>query len=618
MNHSSDQVWGWFTRNVETEFDKLDPRTGRFMECSIEGGNTSSNSSGNTGGNADSNTNSQGGAGCKENGGEAGVERGWAVTHQDIMLCMAVLYTSRRSGNLYRDASLLKKIAMAGDALRRFQYPDGKVEFVKADGSKWGPIYMPWSMYHWLETYRLIAPELDDRREADWRDGLNLAFEGMHREMRHALDTRAERASVVHNIPTWNAMSLHRASAVLGNPGWKRTADTMIRLTLKEQDADGFWPEHHGPTTLYNLVYIHALGLYARHGGDIDVMPALDRALAFHERFTYPDGSKVETVDGRTKYARFPSPMGLTGFTLLPRGAAYAQSLIDLAMREGAAWKAPHMADLLQYWSPGSATVTAADSSTGADQTADGKTVTAVDRSTLFDRPVIEAEAARSIVIKREGWFVCLSAYTAPQVESRWGQDRQSFIGVWQRDSGLIVGGGNSKNQPEWSTFEVRPAEGGHFYVPREGAPDIRNRQIRLTCGPRTLTVRLRDMTAEGIRLDFAADIVDGDEALAHIPLQLQTGLPLTADEAGHASLVNERPIRLRQAQGSHLIRHAGWQLRFDGSYDLRWPSHPFNPYAADGSAKLDEAVALLTLPLKAGETRQLFIDVAASDSASN
>ena len=35
--------------------------------------------------------------------------------------------------------------------------------------------------------------------------------------------------------------------------------------------------------------------------------------------------------------------------------------------------------------------------------------------------------------------------------------DRQQFLSIWNKDCGLIVVGGNSKNQPEWSNFVVDP-----------------------------------------------------------------------------------------------------------------------------------------------------------------
>lgn len=552
---TAERLSDWYARNIEAEFPRFDPETGRFME----------------------------GPGPFEEG------KGWAVTNQDIMLGMAYMYKTDYAGSrFYRSPELLERIGRTGDALRAFQDAEGKVEFVKTDGSKWGAIYMPWSMYHWLETYRLLETDLDVPRLARWREGLRLAYEGIDREMRESLDRREADPShdVVHNIPTWNAMALHRAGSVFRRPEWQRTGETMIRLTLAVQHEDGFWPEHHGPTTLYNLVYIHALGLYARHGGTIDVLPALERALRFHERFTYPDGSRVETVDGRTKYDAHSSPMGLVGFTLIPRGESYAQRVIEQAIGRGLAWKGAHMADLLQYW----------------NVRPEGN-----QERSLFEELRIETEWARTLVCKQDGWYVALSAFAAKKVESRWGQDRQSFIGVWQERSGLIVGGGNSKEQPEWSTFELRTAEGGHLYVPDAGAVDLAGREAKLAYGSRTLSVRLSELASDHIRLEFEAEMAEGDTGAVHIPLQLRVDGRLRTGD-GRELPVTREAIRLQAEQGDHRIGHASWQLEFEGAYDLSWPSYPFNPYAADGAAPLKEAVAVLTLPLAAGVRRSLLI----------
>ncbi len=89
-------------------------------------------------------------------------EGGWAVTNQDILYPLALLYRTQDPDNPYaQDGRILEYALRGGDALRDFQYPDGQVEFIKVDGSTWGPIYMPWSMYHWLEAYALLEEELD-------------------------------------------------------------------------------------------------------------------------------------------------------------------------------------------------------------------------------------------------------------------------------------------------------------------------------------------------------------------------------------------------------------------------------------------------------------------------
>jgi hypothetical protein len=177
---------------------------------------------------------------------------GWAVTNQDIVYPLALLYVTPDAANPYhRDERILDYVLRGGDAWRDFQYPDGQVEFVKVDGSTWGPTYMPWSMYHWLETYALVRDLLDPGRRERWEEGLNLAYTGI---------AKALERGHVHNIPTWNGMATYRAGQVFDRPDWQERGRQMIELAVAAQTPQGYWREHHGPTTLYNLVYVSLFG----------------------------------------------------------------------------------------------------------------------------------------------------------------------------------------------------------------------------------------------------------------------------------------------------------------------------------------------------------------------
>lgn len=59
----------------------------------------------------------------------------WCPINQDILYALATLYLAEGSVH-HGSERLLKMACRAGDAIRSFQYTDGQVEFVKADGSK--------------------------------------------------------------------------------------------------------------------------------------------------------------------------------------------------------------------------------------------------------------------------------------------------------------------------------------------------------------------------------------------------------------------------------------------------------------------------------------------------
>ena len=126
---------------------------------------------------------------------------GWFIVNQDIIYPLALLYTT--PGTPYHgDSAILNMALRGGDAIRDFQYPDGKVEFLKVDGSRWGPTYMGWTNYSWLEAYAILRDQMDEERRKRWEEGLSLAHDGQARELAD---------SHVHNIPCFKAMSCYRA-----------------------------------------------------------------------------------------------------------------------------------------------------------------------------------------------------------------------------------------------------------------------------------------------------------------------------------------------------------------------------------------------------------------------
>ncbi|MHC4715645.1 MAG: hypothetical protein ACYS5V_01630 [Planctomycetota bacterium] len=355
---------------------------------------------------------------------------GWAVTNQDVIFPLAVLFTAE-GGRWGGDSEVLELAELGGDALRDWQDDQGRFEFIKPDGSRWGKTYMCWSMYHWLEAHALLSGAMDAARRGRWEAGLRLSFDGVAREL--AGGTR------LHNIPCWHAMGLVRASEVLGEERWGRLGRELIARHVEAQNPEGYWPEGGGPTTLYNLVYAHAVGLYHAFTGDESVLECLRRALEFHLRFTYPDGTAVETVDGRVKYNPEPIAIGCPGFLPFPQGRGLVSHLVARARQVAPEGRlSPYLAPVALH---------APDEPAEAIPQQQGE--------------FLSIHHGRALVRRRGPWFYCLSGYLTPAEDvpevsrRRWILDRQNCLSVWHERAGLVVGGGNSKGQPEFSTFQV-------------------------------------------------------------------------------------------------------------------------------------------------------------------
>jgi len=497
------------------------------------------------------------------------------------MYPLAVAYATRDHGNrYYQDRGLLEVIMKAGDALIADMDGRGQWMFRKKDGSTWGMTRKCWVYSRWIRSFALIQGDMPPERRAAWAKALTLGYTLI---AKNDLGT-------LHNIPTHHAMGLYAAGKALGRPEWcKLAADFLMKVVATQAEA-GYWSEGGGPVVLYDFVYIDALGTYYGMSGDRRVLPALEKAARFHADFTYPDGRCVETIDQRNPYNAFVE-LGNVGFTFSPIGRAYLTR--QWSHRPGL--DADLMASLLRYGEEGPA----------ADLAPSGEPSVA----TLKDHGVERAAAVRN-----GPWFFCVSAYTTPVAASRWHQDRQNLVSVFHDRAGLILGGGNTKLQPLWSTFSVGdvgllvhtpgdtnphflPPPGKLFHVPTAATlirdPDL---GLDLTYGPEQCRVRLHPIDDHAVAYRLAATTRSGLPVAAHLTLLPQLGKPLRTG-GGTRLTIGPQPVDLTAAEVGGSVSYGGYRLQLPPTATLHWPRFPHNPYTKDGHAGLNEARIVITIP---------------------
>ena len=512
---------------------------------------------------------------------------GWAVTHQDVILALAVLYTTDRLDNPHAgDANLLEMIVRGGDAIREFQNADGTVNFVKPDGSDWGPTYMCWTNYHWLEAYGLMRDHLPDDTRRGWEEGLTLAHDGQ-------ADLLV--GNRIHNIPTWQATSCWRAGTLMSNERWQRIAARHIDRVIDAQHSGGFWAEHGGPTTSYNRVYWHALGLYWLFSGEPRALEAVRRAIDFHIVHSYPDGTGIETIDGRTKYDASQSPMGLVALGLTPEGRRLARCLMCSPVGQQRVDAAPHIsAETVSTQTVFGATPSLAASCTPTMATACMYAQEGAEQPSLFEqRERHHNWRNRSLTLRHGPWFACCSAIVVPPTENVWGQDRQHFVSLWAQDLGLLIGGGNSRQQPAWSTFVVASPEGRRYLPGRAGLTDD---GLWLDYGP------TRCVLAWELSDDAATLHAHLSKAPHPTTLQLQLRLrPGVAVRCGDRQVtVSTNRMHVDKQRGTLDVGPGAWRIDVPSHWTLDWPIAPYNPYTKDGSAPIDQAVAVFSVAVPA------------------
>lgn len=522
----------------------------------------------------------------------------WICQDQEQMYPLAAAYAAPAKNNPYhKDPKLLEVIIQAGDALIQDMNAEGQWVFRKKDGSTWGNIRMPWTYSRWIRTFQAVGQDMPPEARQRWSRALQLGYGKIaHHDMGH-----------VQNIPAHHAMGLYAAGKVFEQSLWRQQAADFLMRVVGQQTEGGYWSENAGPVVLYNFVYVDALGVYYALSGDQRVLPALEKAAQFHLAFTYPNGRNVETIDQRNPY--HPEiALGNVGFTCTPIGRAYLK-------RQWARHNGPLPADLcaslLFYGQEGPIAEPASGQDTFVLQ---------------------EGGAPRAVTVRRGPWFACLSAYTAPVVQNRWIQDRQNLVSIYHDKVGLILGGGNTKLQPSWSTFTVgdtsllahRPGDTDPDFLPKgtlyhtPTAAKLRldpTPELELTYGPETCRVRIAPKDENRLEYHLQAGAASQLPIYAHLTLLPRLGQPVETAKGEKLSLGNEQ-LSLSADRLGGWIAHAGYRVSTPPTATLLWPVLPHNPYRADGRATLEEARLVLRIRLDP-EHRECAVLLEVPDAAS-
>lgn len=508
----------------------------------------------------------------------------WICRDQDQMYPLAVAYASKAPGNrYYKDPKLLEVLMKAGDALAADMDKDGKWVFRKKDNSTWGMIRMPWTYSRWIRTFQLIRDDMPADRRAAWEMALTLGYGGIARDDMKSL----------HNIPTHHAMGLYIAGKTLSRPEWCRQAADFLHKVIASQHEGGYWSEGIGPVVHYGAVYVDALGIYFALSGDEAALDALKKASMFYARFTYPNGSCVETIDLRNPYESRVE-RGSPGFSVTPEGRGWLAR--QWALAGDKPFEPDRLASFILYGREGEAAEPAVSGS--------GLSV------------MTEGGVDHAAVLRKGPWFVALSAFTSPIEKSRWHQDRQNLVSVYHDKVGLILGGGNTKLQPAWSSFTVGDESllrhkagdtspnflptGPLLHVP-SAATLVREPSagLDLKYGDETCRVRVEPKDDRTLLYTVSSTASSDKPVAAHLTLLPRKSKVLKTG-GGQKHTLGDEPIALSAAQVGGAVSYAGFRLRLPPTASLQWPALPHNPYRKDGRAEPSEGRISIRIPFDA------------------
>jgi len=511
---------------------------------------------------------------------------GWIPEYQEVIYPLAYLATTKEPPTPYTgDAQLINAAMKGGDALRDSQYEDGTLEFLKRDGSSWGRVYPHKLLTAWLETYALLKDRLDADRRSRWEKGLNLMVEGTHQQILGKRNARLFSGIFrndevvwgwgnfeVNSLSIWDGLNVFRAGQIFEHKEWQQNGQRMIHSALETLDpASFFWPEFGGPSPSQQIEYLQAIGLYYEHSGDLAVVPYLERGLEFQIKYVYPDGSLVETLDGRARYSPEPPADGHFVFSQLEEGRRFAKFLVAQLTRRGTVL--PFNSSLLRnlrYYHEG-------------------------DEAKLpIEKKSYNLNSVSKAAVRRKApWFYALSGFTAPTTRNRWGLDRQNFVSVWHEGVGLIIGGGNSKGQSEWSNF-IFPRSGRLAYIPSGG--EVRENQVILSYEDKKASLEVSPESKTELKIK-AALLDPASSATGQLLLHLKAGNTCKTAAGGVLSL-SDRSIEIRAEDAGGWVEFEGWRINLPAGSKINFPSYPFDPEQRDSRAPLSQARGVLSYPL--------------------
>jgi hypothetical protein len=509
--------------------------------------------------------------------------KNWQAKNQNVIFPLAAAWQLASKANPYHgDEALLAVISKAGEALTEAQDENGGWPVTAGGRSQ----RLSGTYSRWVRAYMLVKDHLPPASRQKWEQGLQRGFAAMHKEA----------ADNIRGSTAQAAAALYAAGMAFNKPDWRERANQTFAAIAAAQAPDGFWRsrdrERPGPSLMHNLMMLDALGLYYSLSKNDAVLNAMERGARLHNALLWPDGSVAAAFDAALPY-RTTKNLGNIGFSWTAAGRGFLLRQTATEYNGKRAVDPDYAAAMLIHGGSG----------TG---------VAAPSKDFLSDD--------RQMQKRRLGdWHVCLSAYTAAPSNRRWRLDRQNCFDLFHKNLGMIVGGGNGKNQPRWSNFTFGELDKPTAAADNNGQPQSlrwtptaaklsppdQAPAVDLTYGDDAARVTMTPQPDGAIELAYTLTKPPTVQAAAHVPLLRRSGfVRLGNGERWHPGL-EQRTFTGREAGG--WLEWNGLRLEFPAEATLHWPVPPSPSTAGTpvSPGDLAQCRLVLTLPFSAKTLRQ-------------
>jgi len=379
---------------------------------------------------------------------------------------------------------------------------------------------------------------------------------------------------------------------VLKHPEWVKLAREEFKNILRTQNPDGYWAEHHGPVNSYNRVTMHGVGIYYALTGDPEALEAMRRAKNFTLGFTYPDGSLVSVIDERNRYSPgISADWGLMALSHFPDGRRFNRLMTSKLLEKLEKGESGHNLSFL------SLSRILDDLKYSANRSAEESTVP----------QELESYEARlmsgALLMRRGSWVVCVSGIISPPWEgNRFFLDRYTYLEVWHEKVGLLLGGGNTKRQPQIATLLMEPSHGALDFWPQESRITTSGDSLQLELRFQKFRARMKVSIIDNQTLRIKSDFIETTPPIlwpnryeCNLQVQIKAGQNITT-RSGEKTVLSSNRIELLEEQVGPSLESQFWRLEVpDGKTSFRFPFLPFYNYNIDGIGSTSTAVAVLS-----------------------
>ena len=226
-----------------------------------------------------------------------------------------------------------------------------------------------------------------------------------------------------------------------------------------------------------------------------------------------------------------------------------------------------------------------------------------------------------ALVLRQKPWFICLSAYHTPIFDDRWIEDRQNFVSIFHDGAGLIVGGGNTKLTPMWSTFTAgdvsllshRAPTTNPSYAEPVGLVHVPS-DLKLLADENALLATYGTAHCKlAVKIEDAATVDITYALLNSSDLPVEGHLTLIPRLKGKWKWGGKQSGRLANAAlhfsdtTPQALGLNGWRVEVPAGASVDWPVLPYDQYVKDGTAPLEQGRIVVTIPLGRTPKEALF-----------